>query len=63
MTHGAGGSKGRGPFQTKALTLESIGGASNLKQEHLLLALLNAERAWAFAMQVKQDHSGGHLQP
>jgi signal recognition particle subunit SRP68 len=34
-----------------------------LKAEHLLLALLGAERSWALAMQLKQDHAGGKGMP
>lgn len=41
-------------FVAKPVTHEAIGGPENLKIEHLLLSLLNAERAWSFAMQLKQ---------
>ncbi len=64
------------PFQARALTPEALlalapegegegegGGQPKIKADHLLLALLGAERAWALAMQLKQDHAGGKGMP
>ena len=61
-THKGGGKGKDRAFVAKDVhTLASLGGeAAALKLEHLLLLVLNAERAWAFAMQIKQD-GGGHL--
>ena len=57
--------KGGKAFATKDIhTLESLGGdPAAVKMEHLLLLLLNAERAWAFAMQVKQDAASNQHMP
>lgn len=57
--------KGGKAFATKDVhTLESLGGdPAAVKMEHLLLLLLNAERAWAFAMQVKQDAASNQHMP
>lgn len=57
--------KGGKAFATKDVhTLASVGGdPAAVKMEHLLLLLLNAERAWAFAMQVKQDAASNQHMP
>lgn len=65
---GASGKRGGGqggrqpqPFQAKPVTLSTLAESGRgLREEHLLLALLGAERAWGLAMQLKQDHAGGH---
>lgn len=66
-SHGTGGASGKrgGPrqpksFQARPVTLEALLGekGKGLKEEHLLLLLLGAERAWGLAMQLKQDHAG-----
>eukprot|EP00624_Nannochloropsis_granulata_P000117 evm.model.NODE_10430_length_7029_cov_81.933846.2 len=57
--------KGGKAFATKDVhTLGSMGGdPAAVKMEHLLLLLLNAERAWAFSMQLKQDAASNQHMP
>lgn len=57
--------RGGKAFESKNVhSLAFLGGdPSALKKEHLLLVLLNAERAWAFAMHLQQDAAGNQHMP